>query len=51
MVLEAFEAGADFVFSMLSRIWSIYQAGGIFAVPVVLWILDRVFHIFDVLKP
>ncbi len=34
----------------LGMVWVVWTSGGILSFGLVLWILDRVFHIFDVLK-
>lgn len=50
-LLEALNAGADMFVILAGRIWQIYSSGGIFAIPITIWILDRLFGIFDILKP
>ena len=50
-VIQALDAGANMLLAFAAKVWSIYSEGGIFAIPIVLWILDRLFGIFDILKP
>lgn len=49
-VLDSLSQISDFVFSSLAKIWQLYAAGTVLLFPVVLWILDRIFGIFDALK-
>lgn len=41
---------ANFVFSQIKSIWILYTTSSVLAGFFVLWVLDRLFHIFDVLK-
>ena len=41
---------ATFIFNQFDAIWLLYSGGSILGCAIVLWILDRLFHIFDVLK-
>lgn len=41
---------SDFIFSSLSQIWNLYAAGTVLTFAVVLYILDYLFDIFDVLR-
>lgn len=38
------------ILEQFDAIWGLYAAGTVLVFPVILWILDRLFHIFDVLK-
>lgn len=49
-MLDILELIWDFFWSQVSSIWVLYAGGGILGFTIVLWILDRIFHIFDVLK-
>lgn len=41
---------ATWVFSQFDSIWALYTGGSVLGFVIILWILDRLFHIFDVLK-
>lgn len=41
---------ATFVFSQISSIWLLYTTSSVLAGFFCLWVLDRLFHIFDILK-
>lgn len=49
-MLEVLGDIATFVFQQFLSIWNIYTTSSVLAGFFVLWILDRMFHIFDVLK-
>lgn len=50
MLLDSLSGVSDFIFGGLSQIWQLYTAGTVLGFAVVLWILDRIFGIFDALK-
>lgn len=47
---EFLSAVATFVFKQFDSIWALYTGGGVLGFTLILWILDRLFHIFDVMK-
>lgn len=49
-MMDVLGAIATFVFNQFDAIWLLYTGGGVLGCVIVLWILDRLFHIFDVLK-
>lgn len=49
-MLEVLGDLANFVLTQLSNIWTIYTTSSVLAGFFVLFILDRLFHIFDILK-
>lgn len=49
-MVEKLSAISNFLFSLMDHIWVLYTGGSILGLVIILWILDRVFHIFDVLK-
>lgn len=40
----------DFLIDVLNQVFSLFTSSPIFIAVFVLWILDRVFHIFDLIK-
>ena len=46
-VLESLSSISDLIFSWLGQIWKLYAAGTVLLFPIVLWMLDRLFGIFD----
>ena len=49
-MMEFLSAVATYLFNQFDMIWALYTGGGVFACAIVLWVLDRLFHIFDILK-
>lgn len=49
-MVEFLSAVATWIFSQFDAIWALYTGGGVLGFTLILWILDRLFHIFDVLK-
>lgn len=49
-LLDLFSAIATYMFNQFDAIWALYTGGSILGCAIILWILDRLFHIFDVLK-
>lgn len=49
-MIEFLSAIATFVFNQFDTIWALYTGGGVLGFALVLWILDRLFHIFDIMK-
>ena len=49
-MLEVLGDLANFVLTQLSNIWTVYTTSSVLAGFFVLFILDRLFHIFDILK-
>lgn len=41
---------ATWLLNQFDAIWALYTGGTVLGFAVILWILDRLFHIFDVLK-
>ena len=41
---------AMYILDQFDEIWALYTGGGVLGFALILWILDRLFHIFDVLK-
>ncbi len=41
---------SDFILDQMDNIWRISSGSWILMLPIVLWILDRLFNIFDILK-
>lgn len=50
MLVEQLGLIASWILSQFDAIWLLYTGGTVLVFPVILWILDRLFHIFDVLK-
>ena len=48
-MLEVLGDIATLVFSQISSIWVLYTTSSVLA-GFFLWVLDRLFHIFDILK-
>ena len=44
------EAIALYIFDQFDAIWALYTGGTVLGFALVLWILDRMLHIFDVMK-
>lgn len=49
-MLEVLDLIWTFVAKQFTGIWYLYTGGSILGFTIVLWILDRLFHIFDVAK-
>lgn len=49
-MIEVLELIFNFIWAQFAQIWVLYTCGSILGFTIVLWILDRLFHIFDVLK-
>lgn len=47
---EFLSALAALVFEQFDAIWALYTGGSILGLSLILWILDRLFHIFDIIK-
>lgn len=41
---------ATWILQQFDSIWGLYAGATVLVFPIVLWILDRLFHIFDILK-
>lgn len=44
------EAITMYIFDQFDAIWALYTGGSVLGFTLVLWILDRLLHIFDVMK-
>lgn len=49
-MLEVLGDLANFMLSQFSSIWNVYTTSSVLAGFFVLFVLDRLFHIFDILK-
>lgn len=49
-MIEYLGAIATFIFNQFDAIWALYTGGTVLGSVIVLWVLDRLFHIFDVIK-
>lgn len=49
-MIEFLSAIATFIFNQFDTIWALYTGGGVLGFTLVLLILDRLFHIFDIMK-
>lgn len=49
-VVTFLSAVAKFIFDQFGQTWALYTGGGVLGFTLILWILDRLFHIFDVIK-
>lgn len=49
-VVAFLSAVTKFIFDQFDITWALYTGGGVFGFSLVLWILDRLLHIFDVMK-
>ena len=49
-MVEFLSAVATYIFNQFDAIWALYTGGGVLGFTLVLWILDRLFHIFDIMK-
>ncbi len=47
--MDGVVAAAQFILQQMDMIWSVCT-GSILLLPIVLWVLDRLVNIFDVLK-
>lgn len=50
MAIENLGLIATWIFQQFDAIWVLYTGGSVLGFTIILWILDRLFHIFDVLK-
>ena len=50
MLVDQLGLIANWLLSQFDAIWLLYTGGTVLGFPVILWILDHFFHIFDVLK-
>lgn len=50
MLVEQLRLIASWMFAQFDAIWALYTGGTVLGFAVILWILDRLFHIFDILK-
>lgn len=49
-VLDSLSSIGAWILDQFDSIWALYTGGTILGFPIILWILDRLLHIFDVLK-
>lgn len=49
-MLEDLTLIGSWILDQFDAIWALYTGGSVLGFAVILWILDRLFHIFDVLK-
>lgn len=49
-MLEDLQLIASWMLRQFDSIWALYIGGTVLGFPLILWILDRLFHIFDILK-
>lgn len=49
-MVDSLSAIASWILDQFEHIWALYVGGSILVLPLLLWILDRLFHIFDVIK-
>lgn len=49
-MLESLTMIGAWILDQFDAIWALYTGGSVLGFAVILWILDRLFHIFDVLK-
>lgn len=49
-MISTLEMILNFIWAQFAHIWVLYTCGSVLGFAIVLWILDRLFHIFDVLK-
>lgn len=47
---DLLSAIATFIFKQFDAIWALYTGGSILGFALILWVLDRLFHIFDIMK-
>ncbi len=47
--MEGVTAAANYIFTIIDWIWDMSN-GTVLMLPIVLWVLDRIVNIFDVLK-
>lgn len=50
MLIESLELIAAWMFQQFLSMFNLYTAGTVLVFPLVLWLLDRIFGIFDYLK-
>lgn len=50
MMVDQLSKIAAWLFQQFDSIWALYTGGTVLGFVVILWILDRLFHIFDILK-
>lgn len=48
--MDGIKALVSFLFSQFDAAWAVYTGGSIVGLALAVWLLDRIFHIFDVLK-
>lgn len=49
-MIEVLDLIFQFVLNQFTSIWWLYAGGSVLGFAIVLWVLDRLFHIFDVAK-
>lgn len=49
-MLEYLDAIGSFLFAQFEHIWVLYTSCTVLSGFFTLWILDRIFHIFDIIK-
>lgn len=49
-MLEILESVGTFLFTQIKAIWVLYTGSTVLCGFFTLWVLDRLFHIFDILK-
>ena len=49
-MLQSLAMIANWMLDQFDNIWTLYVGGTVLGFPLILWILDRLFHIFDVVK-
>ncbi len=49
-MLEVLASIGEFILTQMDNIWTLCSSYWVLSFPIVLWILDRIFNIFDILK-
>ncbi len=49
-MVDAISGVASWVLAQFDHIWTLYVGGSVLVLPLLLWVMDRLFHIFDVIK-
>ncbi len=49
-MLDALDSVVQFLFYSIQQTWQLYTMTSVLGAFFALWVLDRLFHIFDILK-
>lgn len=49
-MIEVLTLVGDFILAQMDAVWALYAGGSVLGLVIILWILDHVLDIFDILK-